>query len=152
MEPSLCGTAPPRDIAAPGADSSELRRGRERVAGLFRSLLHAVVEPALTLLGGAMREAVGHHPALRTPLQRVVANRRGGAQRGLDITGLQQMPTLIGLVRPDAGEAIGLQLDADLDAICLRRTAAGRLLGCMRPIQNLPEILHVMANLVRDHI
>src|SRR5882724_9179678 len=105
MEPSLCSTAPPRDIGPLGANSSELRRGRECVAGLFRSLLQAVVEPALPLLGGAMGKAVRHHPTLRTPLQRVITDRGGSAQRGLDITGLQQMPALIGLVGPDAGEA-----------------------------------------------
>src|SRR5882724_9380970 len=106
MEPSLCSTAPPRDIGPLGANGSELRRGRERVAGLFRSLLQAIAEPALALLGGAMGETVRHHPPLRTPLQRVVADCRGSPQRSLDITGLQQMPTLIGLVRPDAGQAI----------------------------------------------
>src|SRR5882672_7815505 len=120
MEPSLRTLHRRRDIAPLGANGSELRRGRECVAGLFRSLLQAIAEPALALLGGAMGEAVRHYLALRTPLQRVVADCRGSPQRGLDITGLQQMPTLIGLVRPDAGEAIGLQLDLDLDAVCLR--------------------------------
>jgi hypothetical protein len=99
-----------------------------------------------------MRKAVGHHPALRAPLQRVVADRRGSAQRSLDITGLQQMPTLIGLVRPDAGETIGLQLDADLDAVCLRGAAADLLLSRVRPVQNVFEFLDVMADLMRDHI
>src|SRR5882724_11159496 len=106
MEPSLCSTAPPRDIGPLGANGSELRRGRERVAGLFRSLLQAVVEPALPLLGGAMGKAVRHHPPLRTPLQRVVADCRSSTQCGLDITRLQQMPALIGFVCPDAGEEI----------------------------------------------
>src|SRR3954463_9806182 len=132
-------TTPPRAIAPPEADGSELRVGRECVAGLFVSLLHTVVEPALALLGSAMGKAIGHHPALRTPLQCVVANRRGGPQRGLDIAGLQQMPAFIGLVCPDSGEAVGLQLDANLNGICLRRTAASGLLSSVRPCQNVLE-------------
>ena len=99
-----------------------------------------------------MGEAVGHNPPLRPPLQRVVANRRGSPQRGLDITRLQQMPALIGLVRPDAGEAIGLQLDANLDSICLRGTAADALLRRVRACQNFFEFLDVMADLMRNYI
>src|SRR5437867_4780715 len=131
---------------------SELCARRKCIAALRRSLLHAGVEPALALLGRAMCEAVRHHPALRAPLQRVVPDRGGGAQRGLDVARLQQMPALIGLVRPHAGETIGLQLDPDLDPVCLRGTSAGGLLSVVRARQNALEIVHVMADLVRDHI
>src|SRR5262245_1274827 len=132
--------------------TSELCARRKCVAALRRSLLHAGVEPALALLGCAMCEAIRHHPALRAPLQRVVTDRGGGAQRGLDVAGLQQMPALVGLVRPHACEAIGLQLDPDLDAVCFRRAPTRCLLSVVRPRQDALEILHVMADLVRDHI
>src|SRR5437867_5294046 len=131
---------------------SELCVWRKCVAALHRSLLHAGVEPALPLLGRAMREAVRHHPALRAPLQRIVTDCGGGAQRGLDVTGLQQMPALIGLVRPHAGEAIGLQLDTDLDSVCFWRAPTGGLLSVVRLRQDALEILHVMTDLMRDHI
>src|SRR5262245_64916538 len=87
---------------------SELRTRRKCIAALGHSLLQAGVEPALALLGCAVCKAVRHHPALCAPLQRVVTDRRGGLQRGLDIAGLQQMPTFVRLVRPHAGKAVGL--------------------------------------------
>ena len=61
------------------------------------------------------------------------------------------LPLLVGVVGPDAGETIGLQLDAHLDAVG-RRLAAGRLLRALRLGQNAEQILHVMADFVRDHV
>ena len=52
---------------------------------------------------------------------------------------------------PDAGEAVGLQLDPHLDAVRLR-LAAGRALRLLRLRQDAEQVLHVMADLVRDHI
>src|SRR5262245_2055529 len=135
MAPSLCAWLYMCGATLLRRTKSELCARSKCVAGLGRSLLQAVVEPALALLGCAMREAVRHHPALRAPLQRVVTDRRGGLQRGLDVAGLQQMPAFVRLVRPHAGKAVGLQLDTDLDAVCLRGAPACRLLGVMCPRQ-----------------
>ena len=66
-----------------------------------------------------MGERVRHHIALSLLLQAVIADRRGGAHRGLDVARLDQLPLLVGARRPDAGEAIGLQLDAHLQAVRL---------------------------------
>ena len=53
--------------------------------------------------------------------------------------------------RPDAGEAIGLQLDPHLNAVGLG-LAARRLLLLLHLRQDAEQVLHVMADLVRDHI
>src|SRR5262249_33249053 len=54
-------------------------------------------------------------------------------------------------VRPHAGEAIGLQLHLHLDVV-RRRLAVGRTLRLLCLRQNAQQILHVMADLVRDHV
>src|SRR5262249_25443728 len=54
-------------------------------------------------------------------------------------------------VRPYAGEAVGLQLDLALDVV-RRRLAVGRALRLLRLRQNAQQILHVVPDLVRDHI
>src|SRR5690242_16861276 len=55
------------------------------------------------------------------------------------------------MMRPDAGEAVSLQLDPHLDAIRFGAVAdpALRFL-CLR--QDTKQVLHVMADLVRNHI
>src|SRR6476469_10752772 len=52
---------------------------------------------------------------------------------------------------PHAGEAIGLQLNLHLDAVGCR-LAAGRALCIFRTRQHAEQILHVVADLVRDHV
>ena len=72
-------------------------------------------------------------------------------KRGVDVAGLQQLPLLLGVMRPDAGEAVGLQLDAHLHAVGLD-LRAGRALRLLHLGQDAEQVLHVMADLVRDHI
>src|SRR3954470_652032 len=88
----------------------------ERIALRHVTALDPALQPADALRRGAMGEALRHDIALRLLLQRVVADRLGGAQAGLDIAGLQQI-LVIG--RPDAGEAIRLQLHLDLQLVGL---------------------------------
>ena len=54
-------------------------------------------------------------------------------------------------LRPHAGETISLQLHLHLNVVRVR-PAAGAALSLCRLGQNAEEILHVMANLMRDHI
>ena len=56
-----------------------------------------------------MGEAFGDDDTLRGLLQRVVADRGGGAHGFLDIAGFKPPGIVLG---PDAGEAIGLEFDA----------------------------------------
>src|SRR5262245_291685 len=86
----------------------------EGVAARHRTALEPGIEPAHALLGGTVGERVGNDVALRLPLQPVVADRRGGLERGFDVAGLDELPALLRAVGPDAGETIRLQLDLDL--------------------------------------
>src|SRR5262249_30420780 len=135
---------------------SQLRR-RKGVAARNRAGLEAGVEPALALLGAAVGEAVGYDVALRSPLQRVVADRGGRAQGRLDVSGLDERRLAfvpehrVLAVRPHPGEAVGLQLDLHLDVIG-RSLAAGRALRLLRLRQDAEQVLHVVADLVRDHV
>ena len=56
-----------------------------------------------------------------------------------------------GMMRPHAGEAIGLQLDPHLQAVG-GRLAAGGALRRRHLRQHAEQVLHVMADLMRDHI
>src|SRR6478672_6835669 len=74
-----------------GTKSSVLRPAAERVAGLHRALLVAGHEPLLALRGGAMGKGIGHDASRGLALQRVVADRAGRGQRGVDIAGFQEV-------------------------------------------------------------
>ena len=91
----------------------------------------------------------GDDVALAALLQRVVADRRGRIERLVDVAGIEDA-LLIGLVAPDAGEAIGLKLEAHGERVRLRlaRVPPGQVdFG-----QDAEEVLHVVADLVRDHV
>src|SRR5688572_2969052 len=89
--------------------------------------------------------------ALRALLQHVVADCGGSLHRRLDVAGLHDLPALFGVVSPHAREAVGLQLDSHLELVRFRPRARA-LLGLLHPRQNPEQVLHVMADLVRDHI
>src|SRR5258705_7290443 len=131
-------------------------RGVERVAAPDRAGLEPGHEPALALLGAAVGEAVGDAVALRPFLERIVADRGRGAHSGFDVAGLEEgrlalaPQVLILVARPDAGEAIRLQLDPHLDLVPLG--LADGALRLLRLRQDAEQVLHVMADLVRDHI
>src|SRR4029079_15922127 len=69
----------------------------------------------------------------------------------LDVARLQRVPTLVGMVRPDTGEAVSLQFNPHLDAIRFR-AVADPTLRFLRLRQDTEQILHVVSDLVRDHI
>src|SRR5215208_1981479 len=123
----------------------------EGVAGRNFALREAGHEPALALLRRAVGEGVRHHAALRTPLQSVVADRGCRLQRGVDVARLEEAVLLFSVVGPHAGEAVRLQFDAHLDLVG-PPPRAWRLLRALRLLQNAEFILHVVADLMRDHI
>src|SRR5215469_369584 len=113
--------------ARPVARPQPLGRLRKRIAALNRAPRQATLEPAHALGGGAVRERIRHHIPLGSSLQRVIADRARGAQRGLDITLLEDVLGLIGMIRPYAREAVGLQLELHRQLVRLR--FRGMLLG-----------------------
>src|SRR5262249_4172993 len=98
-----------------------------------------------------MGESVGHDIALRFSLQAVVADGGRGLQRLIDVARIEEVVLSLRAVRPDAGEAIGLQFDAHLQRVAVR-LAGRRLLLLAHPRQNAELVLHVVADLMRDHI
>ena len=95
-----------------------------------------------------MGEGVGDDVALRLLFQAVIADRGCGLESLVDIARIEEAVLLLRPVRPYAGQTIGLQLDADLQAVCL--SAARRsLLHLRHPRKNAELVLHVMADLVR---
>src|SRR3954467_12079204 len=125
---------------------------RKRVASLHCALLVAGHEPLLALRRRAVGETVGHHPARRLPLQRIVADRSGRPQRRVDIAGFDEAWTFLLLaVDPDPRKTIRLQLDLDLQRVGFR-LAAGLLLQPLHPRQDAEQVLDVMARFMRDDI
>ncbi|MNJ64104.1 hypothetical protein D3C77_600440 [compost metagenome] len=74
-------------------------------------------EPAHTLLRGAVGKGIRYHPALAFLLQAIVADGVCGVQSLFDVAGFQPVQALLCLVSPDAGQAIGLQLLANQQAV-----------------------------------
>ena len=97
-----------------------------------------------------------HHASGRLKLQRVVADRGCRLERRLDVAGFDQWRTAlfhqpcILMVRPDAGEAIGLQFNLDLQAIGPDLVHALLLLLDFR--HHAEQVLDVMADFMGDHI
>jgi len=89
------------------------------------NVLHALIVPSLNpVMNQRLRcsaepwvKLSGTTVPWRFALQRVVADRRRGLQRGVDIARIEETLLTFGMVGPDAGEAVGLQLDADLQAV-----------------------------------
>src|SRR5689334_5724509 len=86
--------------------------GVERVALARRSRLVADREPVLPLGGRPMGPALGIDLALRLGLDPVVADRRGRVQRFADLLLRRRFEETGrgGVVGPDAGVAVGLEL------------------------------------------
>src|SRR5262249_26692710 len=107
-------------------------------------------EPARALLRRAMGERVRDDVALGTALQTIVADGGCRLHRRLDVAWLDDTPLLLCVVGPDAGKAVGLQLDPNLEVIGLRLIQAS--LHLLNLGQDSQQILHMMPDLVRDHV
>src|SRR5262249_29602458 len=128
---------------------------REGVARVEGAGAEAATEPFGTLRRRAVGKAIGRDAAGRHALQPIVADRGGRLQSFIDVAGLELHLTTIGAaglrrsVSPDAGQAVGLQLEAHR-----QRIRGGRLL-LLRGSEALLDAgqpLHVMADLVRDDV
>ena len=96
-----------------------------------------------------MGEAVGHHVALPSLLQRVVADRGGGGQRLLDVACLEQsLSARVWFAQmPAKQSACSSVLHRDRVGLGL----ADRCWRCARR-QDAEHVLHVVADLVREHV
>src|SRR5262249_30891898 len=84
------------------------------------------------------------------PLQPIVADGGCRLHGSFDIARLDEPPLFLCVVRPHPGKAVGLQLNSNLDLITLSRIHTA--LRLLYPRYDAKQILHVVADLVRDHI
>jgi hypothetical protein len=97
-----------------------------------------------------MSECVWHDVTLALPLQSIVANGGSRLQGGFDIAGLDESPLCLGAIRPDARQAICLQLNPDLK--CIGVGLFDSLLCLLYLRQDAKLVLHVMPDFVSDYI
>src|SRR2546423_11204704 len=87
----------------------------ERVAVGDAAAFESALEPLHALRARAVRERLRNDVAARLALQAVVADCARGVQSFGDVALLEDVPHLVGVIRPDAGEAVRLQLRLDRD-------------------------------------
>src|SRR5262249_52542932 len=97
-----------------------------------------------------MGETVGYDIALAAPLQSIVADGRRRLHGRLHIAAREEPPLPLRVVRPHPGKAVGLQLDSYLKLVAFDRVHAA--LRFLHLGQDSEQILHVMTDLVRDHV
>jgi hypothetical protein len=81
----------------------------EGIACLEIAVLKSNFEPTYTLGRTPMGKRVWDHITLGLPLNPIIPNRAGSVQPFLDISGLKDLATLIGLMSPNPCEAVSLQ-------------------------------------------
>src|SRR5690606_19410252 len=95
-------------------------RRAERVAGLDVALLEAATEPADALLRRTVGEALRSDVAACAALQAVVADRARRRQRFFHVARFEDLTRAVGVIRPDAGEAVRLELELDGECVPFR--------------------------------
>src|SRR5688572_33244822 len=125
-----------------------MRGSSERIAGFRAAGLVAALEPTRAFSGGSVRPFLRLHGACRLALQTIVPDRRCGLECTVEIPGFEQL-ALLGRVRPDAGEAVRLQLEAYRCAVL---TLHGAARGFVHPIIDVQQMLHMVTDLVRDDV
>ena len=107
--------------------------GPEGVAIGDPAARHPAPEPAHALRGRAVRERLRDDPCPRAAFCSVSSPIAAAARQPLlDVAGLEQLPVAVGVERPDAGEAVGLQLDRAPTARCPRRRGSRLRWSCTR--------------------
>ena len=97
-----------------------------------------------------MRPRLRDGVALRLALQPVVTDGGGCGKALLDVARLEEVLVAIGVVSPDAGQAVRLELEphGQRVGLLLRRRAARRA----HFVGDAEQVLHVVTDLVRDHV
>src|SRR5215211_2773097 len=135
---------------ASGRERARAPSAAEGVAAGRVARLVAALEPRHALLGGAVGPGLRVHVDPRAGLDPVVADRCGGSQALLDVAGLQ-VALLVDGLRPDAREAVGLELHLHGQAVDL--LLRPRLLLELADLAlDAGHRLHVVADLVGDDV
>src|SRR4029453_5717574 len=126
---------------------SEFARGK-RVALSHVAAGKPGLEPGEPLRGGPMRKRIRHDIALRLLLDAIVAHRRSGGESFLDVAGVE-LVALLREIRPRAGVAVGLQLETHRQRVVA--ALVDPLPSRVDLLHHAGEVLHMMADFVRDH-
>ena len=112
--------------------------------------METLLEPVRALGRAAVGEGVRGHVSPGLPLHPVIADSAGRIEGFLDVALLEDVAGLVGVVSPDTGKTVRLQLhhDRKLVGLCLARPAAER----MDLLGNPQEVLDMMPHLVGDDI
>src|SRR5690348_8847839 len=121
---------------------------RERVTPRRIARVETTLEPALALRARAVRERFRVHAAPRLAEDAIVAHGRGSLKSLLHVARIE-LAALLRTVAPHAGVAVGLQLQTHGILVGVRRVTLLRA-----PYFGLraEQLLHVMPQLMRDHI
>src|SRR5205823_10948511 len=111
--------------------------------------IEAGLEPATPLLRGPMRERLGNHVALGTLLNLIISDRCGGAQPFLRVARIEKV-ALLREESPHARIAVGLELEAHRQIVSSPRARSLRLR--VELSHRSQQVLHVVTDLVRDHV
>jgi hypothetical protein len=122
---------------------------REGVAFPHVTARKAGLEPAQPLRRHAVRERIRHDIPLRALLDLVVADGGGGGETFLDVS-WTELVALLREISPHARVAICLQLESYRQRI--GATLVRPLSRRVEPPHHAGQVLHVVANLVRDHV
>src|SRR5688572_23718219 len=137
------------DGRAPGDPSAVLGQlVPEGIAIVDAAGLEPAAEPGHALPGRAVGPRLGVRPRAGLLLDPVVADRRRRVQRLFDVAGLEDV-ALGRRMPPDAGEAVGLELEADGEHVRLVGTLALHLADALRQAEH---VLYVVADLVGDDV
>src|SRR4051794_31512474 len=138
----------PAPSGVPGPSVYALDLAREGVAGLEAAGIEAGLEPVIALLRGAVGEGLRVDPPLRLLLDPIVADSRRRGQAFLEVTVLEDAP-VIGRPRPDAGQAVGLELESHRERVGV---VGIRLALLSDVLLDAELLLDVVAQLVGDDI
>ena len=130
---------------SPGGTISSPRKG---IALGDIAARQTALEPLRALGRRSMGEGLGADISAGHSLHTIVAYGAGGAYASLDIPLLDQISLRCG-IRPDAGEAIRLQFQADRQRIRLRRAS---LLEGLDLVGDAQDLLDMMADLMGQHV
>jgi hypothetical protein len=83
-------------------------------------------------------------------LQLIVADRRRRTESVLEIAWFDQVPFSLGVMTPDTGITVGLEFHSNRKRVCLHLRHLSS--EAMHLFRDAKEILHVMTDLMGDHI
>jgi len=122
----------------------------ERVALAYVAGLQPAFEPAHALGRASVGEGIRRHVSPGLSLEPVVANSACRIESFLDVTLLEDVAGLVGMIGPDAGQTIRLQFHHDRKFVWPLPRLSGR--EANGPFSNSQQVLDMMPHLVGDDV